>query len=162
MVASHIPCGGGSWQPPSVVYIGACRVDLPLLKYQPSFWDSYLACKRCDLGYWSSLPLHYPLFLKRTDDYLWVISDVSCYNIENSLSLWDPNALCSIYSWWDCLDESFMMQSKANACDHWFLRYKQFSVCWLLIGWFLGGFLRCRGLPSIIGKVSSWGLSNAT
>jgi len=43
--------------PPPIVYIGAYRVDLPLLKYQPSFWDSYLACKRCDLGHRPSLPL---------------------------------------------------------------------------------------------------------
>ena len=46
-----------------------------------------------------------------------------------------------------------MMQSKANTHDHRFLRYKQFSVWWLLIGWSLGEFLRCWGLPSIIGKV---------
>ena len=56
------------------------------------------------------------------------ISDVSCYNIKDSLSPWDPNASCSIYSQWDCLDESFMMQSKANAHNHQFLRYKQFNV----------------------------------
>ena len=58
-----------------------------------------------------------------------------------------------IYSQWDLLDESSMMQSKANAHNHWFLRYKQFSVWWLLISWSLGGFLRCWGLPSIIEKV---------
>ena len=46
-----------------------------------------------------------------------------------------------------------MVQSKANAHDHRFLRYKQFSIWWLLISWSLGGFLRCQGLPSIIGKV---------
>ena len=46
-----------------------------------------------------------------------------------------------------------MMQSKANAHNHQFLRYKQFSVWWLLIGWSLGVFLRCQGVPSIIGKV---------
>ena len=72
---------------------------------------------------------------------------------EDSLSPWDSNASGSIYSWWDRLDESFMMQSKANAHDHRFLRYKWFGVLWLLIGWSLGGFLRCRGLPSIIEKV---------
>ena len=63
------------------------------------------------------------------------------------------NALRSIYSRWDCLNESFMMQSKVNAHNHRFLRYKQFSIQWLLISWSFGGFLRCRGLPSIIGKV---------
>ena len=46
------------------------------------------------------------------------ISDASCYNIEDSLSPWVLNASGSIYSLWDRLDESFMMQSKANAHNH--------------------------------------------
>ena len=79
--------------------------------------------------------------------------DTSCYNIEDSLSLWVLNTLRFIYGRWDHLDESFIIQSKTNAHNHRFLRYKQFSIWWLLIGWSLGGFLRCWGLPSIIGKV---------
>ena len=45
------------------------------------------------------------------------------------------------------------MQSKANYHNHWFLRYKCFSIWWLLISWSLSGFLWCQGVPSIVGKV---------
>ena len=69
------------------------------------------------------------------------------------LQHWGQSISMGTYSQWDCLDESFMMQSKANAHNHQFLRYKRFGVLWLLIGWSLSRFLRCRGLPSIIGKV---------
>jgi len=44
------------------------------------------------------------------------------------------------------------MQLKVNVYNHWFLRYKYFSVQWLLISWSLSKYLWCRGVPSIIGK----------
>ena len=79
--------------------------------------------------------------------------NILCYNIEDYLSPWDFITLCYIYSWWKHLDESFLMQSKANIHNHQFLRYKCFSVWWLLISWSLSKYLWCWGVPSIIRKV---------